>query len=265
MVAAIISAIITKLFHQLSLLDKCFAVLQILVGAPIRLHTTRVSEKTLFTAWLIYFMIISNLFKNAMLIITATSMNMEPLDTLEDIINSKLPIQSMFDIKPFMDPKYDIGNVHKCSDHMTCFNKTAFQQNAITVGGHGILSFYTIPKYYMKDGKILVHLSEAVVYYFHVQLLFTKGHPLFPQSSEIILRSLSNGWFPNEFSKIKYKVYLYVHKKSALRSEMLTFNDLKQIFIFWVFSLLFSVGVLISEITYSCFIKHFQTWWIFYY
>ncbi|KAH1017374.1 hypothetical protein HUJ05_008021 [Dendroctonus ponderosae] len=233
LVATIISSTISKLFYQIGLQDKCFALLQILVGAPIRLHTSRVSEKTLFTAWLIYFTIISNLFKNAMLIITATSMDMEPLDTLEDIINSKLPIQSMFDLKPFMDPSSELGNVHKCfNNHMTCFNKTAFQQNAITVGGHGILSFYTIPKYYMRDGKILVHLSEAAVYYFYVQLLFTKGHPLFPQSSQIILRSLSNGWFPNEFAKIKYRGFVglcFNFKIDNIKDEPLTHVNNAQI------------------------------------
>lgn len=249
----IVSALIGKLFYKLPFVKGVLEVLAILTENNIPPTGFRIcSARILHVSWLFLAMIAMTGFKSHLSLIMETVDFAKPLDSLDDIINSGLPIHSMIDLRPYYGipeekRKLNLSDVKPCTSFIDCHKRVSEYQNLVSVGGSGLLKYYYIPRFYMKNGESTVHISSEAVYSFRFHLLFRKGHPLFEPCSKIILLSMSNGWFAKKFSDMKHLLYLKTAGKPRIRSKIITLSELSFVFVMWFMGLMISIFVFVCE------------------
>lgn len=257
----IVSALIGKLFYKLPFVKSVLEVLAILTENNISSTGFHIGfVRILHVSWLFFAIIAMTGFKSYLSLIMETVDFAKPLDTLDDIINSGLPIHSMIDLRPYYGipeekRKLNLSDVKPCTSFIECHKKVSEYQNLVSVGGYGLLKYYYIPRFYMKNDESTVHISSEAVYSFRFHLLFRKGHPQFEPCSKIILLSMSNGWFAKKFSDMKHLLYLKTSGKPRIRSKIITLSELNYVFVMWIIGLIISISVFVCEQTLSLFSK----------
>lgn len=248
-----IQTAVAKIFLNIRQEKLMLAMFQILVESPTVEAETKITYKRITLAsWFLSFMIMSTIFKNGLLIITETIRKEPAIETLTDIIQSKLPIYPTLNLSFYYHSEKEIKDfdsitIRRCQNYLDCLSDIAKNQNSITTGGREILRYYTVPKYFINNGELLVHIADEAIYSFHISFLFSRGHPLYVQCSKIISYSLASGWFVNVFSRLRYEFFLKTYQKYRISSKTFTLNDFKDISILWFSGVLIACLALIGE------------------
>ncbi|KAF7276727.1 hypothetical protein GWI33_009882 [Rhynchophorus ferrugineus] len=173
----------------------------------------RLSMKIDITDWLLAMMTTSAIFKNSLIIITAS--------TMTSLISSGLNLSQYYD-----DFQYEYCN------NIDCIKRSAFEKDAVAPSMEIGTSLYYIPLYFTnRDGQSIIHITKEVVFTKMVHMIFTKGHPLFGQCQRIILQSVQNGWFVKTMNDLKTSVK--VRKFELHRERKISFENVAFIFICW--------------------------------
>lgn len=245
--------VLAKIFLNIQQEKLLLAMFQILVESPTVEAETKITYKRITLAsWFLSFMIMSTIFKNCLLIITETIRKEPAIDTLTDIIESKLPIYPTLNLSLYYHSEREIKNfdsitIQRCHNYLECLDDIAKNQKSITTGGREILRYYTVPKYFINNGELLVHIADEAIYSFHISFLFSRGHPLYDQCSKIISYSLASGWFVNVFARLKYELFLKTYQKYRISSKTFTLKDFKDISILWFSGVLIACLALLGE------------------
>lgn len=221
------------------------------------LNRTRLnSHRIILASWFFFTLVTSTLFKSNLIILMATVERKHALDTLDDIIASKLPINSMIDLRPYYDSpdeprKLDFASIGKCSGFTQCQMDTSINQNSISIGGRSILEEFFIPKHFIKNGELTVHISKEVIYAFHFHLLFRKGHPVYKQCSKKIRALRVNGWFAKVIRDMRHQLYLQTFKVRRIKSKVVSLSDIMYVFKIWLLGIFVALGAFAFELIFN--------------
>lgn len=264
LVSSMLSAIISKVFYNIGFVDKLFAYIALFIGNPVKYVSTNVlSQKFLFAMWIICFMILSKMFANFLIVLSATTLTSTKfINTFEDVVKSGLPVYSFLNMsRLYSNPteleKIKSLDIRKCKNNIDCIFPVVNNQNCITLCGNGIAKFYYLPLYYRLNGTFMFHLSKQKINLLPLMLLFAKGHPLYEPFCRIFLLSLSNGWMIHNAKTVnkdiekRYIQYELVSKKMPLK-------DLTDVFILWFIGMVMSTMVFIFEAIYYVLTNYFS-------
>ncbi|XP_066154066.1 uncharacterized protein [Euwallacea fornicatus] len=259
-IAICTSSLVTKKFYNIYVLQSVLVYAQILMGVPVGLmKTDQTPLRVLFAAWLLFFTILSTVFKNVLILMSVTTLKSKGINTIEEVAASKLPIYSMGDMKlyftsPSQQQLINWGVVHKCNNYMMCVDNVAKYQSSIAIGGLEIMSMHIIPLLYVRDNEIMLHLSKNAIFGFPIQLVYTKGHPIHEQLSKIIQRGVANGWMQQKIRIQKHLLILKTFHKYRIRSKVILLRDLNYSFGLWAGGCVVSGTVFFGEYL----VWHFQ-------
>ncbi|KAF7277948.1 hypothetical protein GWI33_009064 [Rhynchophorus ferrugineus] len=223
------SCVLAKLVFDVGELTWMGMLTKIVLEHPILKQRAleRLSMKINVTGWVLAMMTTSAIFKNSLIIITASTMRLPQIETMEDILQSGLKIMSGLNLSQYYDDlQYEYCN------HMDCIKRTAFQKDAVVPSMEISTTLYYIPLYFTNsDGQSIIHVTKEVLFTKTVHMIFTKGHPLFRQCQRIILQSVQNGWFVKTMNDLKTSVK--VRKFELHRERKISFENVAFIFICW--------------------------------
>lgn len=266
LVSSVLSTIIAKLFYNIGFVDNLFAYIAVFVGSPVKyLSTVVLSQKIHFTMWILCFMILSKLFSNFLIVLSATTLKSTKfIDTFDDVIESGLPVYSFANLSRFYTDSIELEkmkslDMRKCKSYVDCISHLISKQNCITICGTGIAKFYYLPLHYLQKG-VMFHISKEKIHALPLMLLFAKGHPLYEPFCRLFLLSLSNGWLFNNAKTVRETEKKYMELE--LVSKKMALKDLADVFVLWVIGVLLSTMVFVFEVicyvVRSCFLKREQ-------
>lgn len=218
-------------------------------------RTKLISHRIILASWLFFTLVTSTLFKSHLVILMATVEKKAALDTLDDIIASKIPIHSMIDLQPYYDSpnetrKLDFASIKTCSSFAQCHMETAINQNSISIGGRSIIEDHFIPMNFIENGELTVHISKEVIYSFYFHLLFRKGHPVFQQCSKKMWALRVNGWFSKVMRDLRHQLFLQTYKARRIESKIVSLSDILYVFKIWWLGLFVALCVFVFEINF---------------
>lgn len=243
-------------YYKTPVIKACLMITALLTDQSYLLIRTRLnSHRIILASWFFFTLVTSTLFKSKLIILMATVEKKPALDTLDDIIASKLPIYSMIDLRPYYDSpneprKLDFASIRQCPGFTQCQMLTSINQNSISIGGRSILEEYFIPRHFIKNGVLTVHISKEVIYAFHFHLLFRKGHPVYKQCSKNIRTLRVNGWFAKIMRDMRHQLYLQTYKVRRIKSKIVSLGDIMYIFKIWLLGIIAALGVFIFELIF---------------
>lgn len=267
LVSSVLSAIIAKLFYNIGFVDNLFAYIAVFVGSPLKYFSTNVlSQKILFAMWILCFMILSKLFSNFLIVLSATTLKSTKfINTFDDVIKSGLPVYSFVNLSHLYTDSIELEkmkslDMRKCKSYVDCIPHVISKQNCITLCGTGIAKFYYLPLNYLQKGEVMFHISKEKIHSLPLMLFFAKGHPLYEPFCRLFHLSLSNGWLFNNGKTVRETEKRYM--KFELVSKKMALKDLADVFALWVIGVHLSSMVFVFEVicyvVRRCFLKREQ-------
>lgn len=255
LIAFSISTFLTKIFYKIGLQDNLFAIIAIYVGESVKYLSTNVlSQKIIFIIWIFAFAVLSKLFSNILIVLSATTLKSKHLiETLDDVVKSGLPVYSVGNLSSFYylpseREKLKLFEHHYCQDYRTCLRNIIENQNSILVGGGEVFKFNYFPLMQAPKGEAMFHMSNERLNSFPLLFLFSKGHPLYESFSKIFHTIQENGWIPH-----KLKIMTEIekdHTQNQLESNPIFLKDLGDVFALLVIGTIISLVVFLIEVVY---------------
>lgn len=257
LIACIISLFLTKICYHIGFQDSLLAFIAMYVGEAVKYLSTNVlSQKIIFTIWIFAFAILSKIFSNFLIVLSATTLKSHHLiETLDDVVKSGLPVYSIANLTTFYylptsseRAKLNLFERRHCNDYRTCLRSLIENQNFILVGGGEVFKFNYFPLMQAPKGEPVFHMSKERLNSFPLLFLFSKGHPLYKSFSKIFYISQENGWVQH-----KLKILTSLEKdytQHQLECSPIFLKDLADLFAFWVIGTIISLVVFLVEVLY---------------
>ncbi|RZC34975.1 hypothetical protein BDFB_001396 [Asbolus verrucosus] len=202
--------------------------------------------------WTCCCLILSTMFKSKLIDTMSKNSYERQIDSLGDIVASKLHIIIDHDIAKFYDyqtnsdEEYVRKNYEFCPDPRICITRTAFEQDCVTIDFQRSNEFF-LPQYVDPNGDVLLHLFKTPIFPVHIHLFFVKGYPIFPQIDQLLMRLRSNGVIEHLYDKAGYNARMAMSKKSKFSVEVLGLKQMQMAFLLWGVGIGASVLVFIIE------------------
>lgn len=208
--------------------------------------------RTLIITWTAYCLVISTVFKSKLINVMTENMYDHQIESLSDIVNSKLVINIDTFIATFYyhytnpDEKYILKNYVHCDDHFACVRRTAFQQDAVTVDFERSYQYTAL--FLDTEGNLLLHLCKTPIFPVQIHLFFVKGYPIFPQINDLLIRIRSSGFIQYQYNKMSHHTQMVLSKrKHNLAAKVLSVKHLQIAFFIFCIGMILSSFVFLGE------------------
>ncbi|KAF7269453.1 hypothetical protein GWI33_017504 [Rhynchophorus ferrugineus] len=254
------SGIVAFLYDQ-NFFHMLFITFKIIHGVSVRGLSTKYNFRLLLSIWILCLFVLTTVFQT-FLVSMCSDLHFKPdLNTVKDIIDSKLPIKATIDI--FQVYKHtmtkDDGRLfkilEKCINYMHCLREICYNRSSVTIGSR--MSFLFAAQHLCpKDdtGLLRIHVGPQV-YSAYTRMYFSKGYPAFWDINRNIERLFLYGGIIRRETRRMEMIIGRIYSTKKIISRTLSINELK--YFFWMFLGLLVISVLIffGEI---CFDKYKQ-------
>lgn len=238
--------LLCRFLYKINFPDSGILLYQILLECSLKVPG---NHRTAILIWICCGLIISTVFKSKLIETMSKSSYEKQINTLSDIVNSKLHILIDHDIAKFFSRSNPVENHIKnsyeyCPNPRDCINRTAFVQNCVTVDFQRSNEFF-LPNFLNSEGDVLVYLFENVIFPVHIQMFFVKGYPVFEQIDEFLMRLRAFGFIEHFYDGAGYNARRALSRKRHFRAEILNLEHVEIAFFMW------GVGMVIASVVFG--------------
>ncbi|RZC36251.1 hypothetical protein BDFB_008767 [Asbolus verrucosus] len=249
LLSTVMIVIFYRFFYQRSFSSSLTILYQILLECGV--HKIP-GNKIIIITWIGSCLVLSTIFKSKLMQIMSQHTFEHQINTLSDIVASKLLINIDDFIASFFyhytnpDEEYVAKNYKPCKDHDSCVNRTAFQQDSVTVNFQRVYECISL-KYMDSEGHFLLHMTMTPVFPIHIHLFFVKGHPVFSQVDQLLIRIKSSGFIKHLYDQVAHNTRLALGKRSSLSATVLKLEQMYVAFFLWCIGIFASISVFVFE------------------
>ncbi|KAF7277947.1 hypothetical protein GWI33_009063 [Rhynchophorus ferrugineus] len=228
-----VSSIILKLLLDVDILDWIELYLMAFMEQPILGKAVREHLRLPLIAYLWAIMIISSLFKNSLIIITASTIREQQVNTIDDILNFNLKLISGMNLSVIFESVGYQRPIQGC-EYSQCMKEAAFGRDIATTVAEKMSKLYQIPlNFKNENGESVIHLcKDTVIFIKPIHMIFSKGYPLYNQICDIILRMIENGWMNRIMDQLETASKMKSFKINT-DNKNISLNSLYFVFVLW--------------------------------